>query len=89
VNFQCLVYNVDTEFLMKKPELITIHKIIGVTLILVGILSYVLPVPGSTLLVVLGIVWLLGRNKAGRFLKKVFGEKVFKLLKIKNAIKKI
>jgi|GEM_PF-2529291 len=74
---------------MKKPELITIHKIIGVTLILVGILSYVLPVPGSTLLVVLGIVWLLGRNKAGRFLKKVFGEKVFKLLKIKNAIKKI
>jgi hypothetical protein len=74
---------------MKKIEIETIHKIIGIFLILVGFVSYIFPIPGSTLLVALGFVWLIGKNKALSFLRKILGSKIFKLLKIKKVVEEI
>jgi hypothetical protein len=53
---------------MRNSEIF--HKIIGTILIAIGILSYPLPIPGSTFLVVLGLSWLLGRRQALHFIKK-------------------
>ena len=74
---------------MKKIELEVFHKIIGIVLILIGMISYVFPVPGSTLLVALGFVWLIGKVKTLIFLKEILGKKVFKLLKIDKVVKDI
>lgn len=74
-------------YFMKKMGMI--HKIIGIVLVLAGVISYLFPVPGSTMLVVLGFVWLIGKNKTMFFLKEVLGKKIFKLLKIKKAVKDI
>jgi len=65
------------------------HKIIGIALILIGLVSYLFPIPGSTLLVALGFVWLIGKDKTLFFLKEVLGKKIFKLLKIKKVVKDI
>ncbi|MEI6580781.1 MAG: hypothetical protein WCO07_01270 [bacterium] len=72
---------------MKKLELEVIHKAIGIFLIVLGLISYVFPIPGSTLLVVLGLVWLIGKYRAISFLRKILGIKIFKLLRIKKIIK--
>ena len=74
---------------MKKIEVEMVHKIIGIFLIFIGVVSYMFPIPGSTLLVALGFVWLIGKNKTLFFLKKVLGSKIFKLLKIGKVIKEI
>jgi len=74
---------------MKKIELEVFHKIIGIVLILIGMISYVFPVPGSTLLVALGFVWLIGKVKTLIFLKEILGKKIFKLLKIDKVVKDI
>lgn len=66
-----------------------IHKIIGITLILIGLVSYMFPIPGSTVLVALGFVWLIGKNRTIYFLREVLGKKIFKLLKIKKVVKEI
>ncbi len=54
-----------------------------------GLISYIFPVPGSTVLVVLGFVWLIGKNKSISFLRKILGKKIFKSLKIKEVVKDI
>lgn len=74
---------------MKKIEIEMVHKTIGIFLILVGAISYMFPIPGSTLLVALGFVWLIGKNRTLFFLKKVLGNKIFKLLKIDKIVKDI
>lgn len=66
-----------------------IHKTIGVFLILIGLISYVFPMPGSTVLVALGFVWLIGKSRTISFLREVLGKKIFKLLKIKKVVKEI
>ena len=66
-----------------------IHKIIGTALIIVGLISYIFPIPGSTVLVALGFVWLIGKDRTLYFLKEVLGKKIFKLLKIKKVVKEI
>ncbi len=66
-----------------------VHKIIGISFIVVGLISYVFPVPGSTVLVVLGFVWLIGKDRSLYFLKEILGKKIFKLLKIKKVVKEI
>jgi len=66
-----------------------IHKIIGISFIVVGLISYIFPVPGSTVLVVLGFVWLIGKDRSLYFLKEILGKKIFKLLKIKKVVKEI
>jgi hypothetical protein len=65
------------------------HKILGVLFIFIGIISYLIPVPGSTLLVVLGFIWLVGKNKTLYFFREILGKRIFKFLKIKKVIKKI
>jgi hypothetical protein len=47
------------------------HAILGVLLIVVGLASYILPIPGSTFLVVLGLVWIFGRRKVTHLFKKL------------------
>jgi hypothetical protein len=74
---------------MKKLELRVVHKAIGIGLIIIGLISYVFPIPGSTVLVVLGFVWLIGKNKTLYFLREILGKKIFKLLKIKKVVKEI
>ena len=74
---------------MKKLELKIIHKLIGVSFIIIGLISYMFPVPGSTVLVALGLVWLIGKRRALYFLREILGKKIFKLLKIKKVVKEI
>ncbi len=70
-------------------NLSVVHRIIGISFIVVGLISYIFPVPGSTVLVVLGFVWLIGKNKSLSFLRKILGKKIFKSLKIKEVVKDI
>lgn len=66
------------------------QKILGVFLVLIGLISYLVPVPGSTLLIVLGLVSLVGKNKTLYFLREILGKKFFKFLKIRNiGVKKV
>lgn len=66
-----------------------IHKIIGIFFIIIGIVLYPTPIPGTTLLIILGFVWFMGKNKTLIFLKRVLNKKIFIDLKIKSLVKKI
>ncbi len=72
---------------MNKFEII--HKMIGMGLILIGLISYIFPIPGSTLLIVLGFVWLIGKTRSISFLRKILGKKIFRLLKTKKVVEEI
>ena len=63
------------------------HKILGALFIVVGIIFWITPIPGTTLLIILGFVWLLGKNRTSHFLKEILGKKIFKFLKIRNVVK--
>jgi hypothetical protein len=65
------------------------HKILGLLFIITGVVFWITPIPGTTLLIILGFVWLAGKNKTLFFLKEVLGKKVFKLLKVERVVKKI
>ncbi|MFH1201068.1 MAG: hypothetical protein V1484_01930 [bacterium] len=64
------------------------YKILGILFIVVGVVFYITPVPGTTLLIVTGFVLLMGKNRTLHFLKKVLGEKIFKFLKLERVIEK-
>lgn len=66
-----------------------LHKTLGFIFITIGLVFYMTPVPGTTLLIVLGFVWLIGEKKTLYFLKKILSKKTFKFLKIKRVIEKI
>lgn len=66
-----------------------LHIILGIIFILVGITFYLTPIPGTTLLIVLGFIWIMGKERTLFFLKKVLGEKVFKSLKLEQVIEKL
>lgn len=72
---------------MKKLE--NFHKILGALFIITGVIFWITPIPGTTLLIILGFVWLVGKNKTTYFLKEVLGKKVFKFLKIRSVVKKL
>jgi uncharacterized membrane protein YbaN (DUF454 family) len=72
---------------MKGWELF--HKIIGVLFILIGVVFYFTPLPGTTLLIIIGFIWLVGKNKTIHFTKEILGKKLFKSLKIKWAFEKV
>ncbi|MCM2338891.1 MAG: hypothetical protein NDI62_00315 [Burkholderiales bacterium] len=74
---------------MKKLELEIFHKLIGIFLIILGLISYIFPIPGSTLLVALGFVWLVGKEKTLSFLRMALNKKIFRSLKIDKLIKDI
>ena len=72
---------------MNKTK--NLHKILGIMFIIIGVILYPTPMPGTTILVVLGFVWFIGKDRTLLFFKKVFNKKMFKLLKVKNIVKKI
>lgn len=72
---------------MKKIH--DFHKILGLLLIVAGIIFYFTPVPGTTMMIIVGFIWVLGKTKARHLLKKILGHRMFKFLKIQKLIKKI
>lgn len=66
-----------------------IHKVLGATFIIIGVVLYPTPIPGTTILAVLGFIWFMGKNKTLVFLKSLLNKSIFKKLQIKNIIKKI
>ncbi len=65
------------------------HKVLGVIFIVVGIISYITPIPGSTLLIILGTIWLIGKKRTLHFFREFLGKKVFKSLRIKKVVEKL
>jgi hypothetical protein len=65
------------------------QKILGISFIVIGLISYIAPIPGSTLLIILGFVWLIGKKRTMYFFKEVLSKKMFKFLKVRRVIKKI
>lgn len=65
------------------------HKVVGIIFIVIGVILYPTPTPGTTLLILLGFVWILGKNRTLNFFKGIFSRKMFKFLKIKSIVKKI
>jgi len=65
------------------------HRILGALFIAVGVIFWITPIPGTTLLIILGFVWLVGKNRTLYFLKEVLGKKIFEFLKVRRIIKKI
>jgi hypothetical protein len=72
---------------MEKLE--NFHKILGALFIITGVIFWITPIPGTTLLIILGFVWLVGKNKTSYFLKEVLGKKIFKFLKVERVVKKL
>ncbi|MBU0998781.1 hypothetical protein KKG24_00510 [Patescibacteria group bacterium] len=66
-----------------------LHIILGILFIIVGVTFYITPIPGTTLLIVLGFIWLMGKDRTSYFLKKILGEKVFGFLKLEQVIEKL
>lgn len=65
------------------------HKILGILFIITGVIFWITPIPGTTLLIILGFVWLIGKNRTTYFLKEILGKKVFKFLKVRSVVKKL
>lgn len=71
---------------MKEEN--SFHKILGVIFIVIGILFYITPLPGTTFLIIVGFILLVGEKRTKHFLKEVLGKKIFKFLKINKIVKK-
>ncbi|HBA45781.1 hypothetical protein A2W67_01725 [Candidatus Nomurabacteria bacterium RIFCSPLOWO2_02_40_28] len=65
------------------------HKVLGALFLITGVIFYITPIPGTTLLIILGLVWLIGKNRTSYFFKEILGKKVFKFLRLGKLIKKI
>ncbi|OGI81797.1 hypothetical protein A3I95_00685 [Candidatus Nomurabacteria bacterium RIFCSPLOWO2_02_FULL_44_12] len=65
------------------------HKIFGIFFIIFGVIFYLTPIPGTTLLILLGFVWLMGKKRTSSFLNKVLSHKIFKFLRLERIIKKM
>ncbi len=65
------------------------HKVLGVIFIITGAISYITPIPGSTILIILGVIWLIGKKRTLHFFREHLGKKVFTTLHIKTLVKKL
>ena len=65
------------------------HKVLGTLFLITGVIFYITPIPGTTLLIILGLVWLVGKNRTSYFFKEIMGKKVFKFLRLGKLIKKM
>jgi len=65
-----------------------LHIALGILFIVVGITFYITPIPGTTLLIITGFIWLMGKDRTACFLKRVLGEKIFNFFKIESIIEK-
>ena len=70
-------------------EKINLHKVLGAILFLVGLILYPTPIPGTTMMMILGLILLFGKKKTLKLLKDHLNKKVFKYLKINKIIKKL
>jgi len=65
------------------------HKILGFIFITFGLIFYLTPIPGTTILIVAGFVFLIGKKKTLNFFKRILSHKMFNKLRVKSIIKKI
>ena len=70
-------------------EKVTVHKVLGAIFVLVGLIFYPTPIPGTTFLIILGLIFLFGKKKTLHLLKNHLNKKVFKFLRIKSIMKKL
>jgi len=74
---------------IPKEKLKYLHKILGIMFIIIGIIFYPTPLPGTTLLILLGFVWFVGKKKTIESFKSVLSHKAFSFLKIKKIVSKL
>lgn len=72
-----------------KDKLKHFHKVFGIIFIIIGIIFYPTPVPGTTLLILVGFVWFIGKKKTIESFRSVLSHKAFNFLKIKKIVEKI
>ena len=65
------------------------HKIFGIIFIAIGVIFYPTPIPGTTLLILIGFVWFIGKKKTIESFKHVLSHKAFNFLKIKKIVSKL
>ena len=58
-------------------EKVIFHKVLGAIFVLLGLIFYPTPLPGTTLLIILGLVFLFGKGRTLRLLKEHLNKKVF------------
>lgn len=68
---------------------ITFHRVLGIIFIVFGILMYPTPIPGTSFLILIGLVWFLGKRKALSYLRHMLSKKTFAFLRIRDIVKKI
>ncbi len=64
------------------------HKILGIIFITIGVFFYITPLPGTTFLIIVGFILLVGEKRTKYFLKEILGRKIFKFLQINKIVKK-
>ena len=72
---------------MKESKIF--HKTLGIIFITFGIIFYLTPVPGTTILIILGFIFLIGKKKTLNFFKRIFSHKMFNKLRIKKIVEKL
>ena len=65
------------------------YKTLGFIFIVVGVSLYWTPVPGTTILIILGLEWFIGKSKTLSFFKENLNKKVFRYLRLGAIIKKM
>ncbi len=68
---------------------ITFHKILGMVFIIFGIIMYPTPIPGTSILILLGFVWFMGKRKTISYLRHILSRKAFAFLHVKEIVKNI
>lgn len=81
----------DKTFLSKisKSKFKHFHKVFGIIFIIIGIIFYPTPAPGTTLLILVGFIWFMGKKKTIESFKNVLSHKMFNFLKIKKLVSKL
>ncbi|MFA6354990.1 MAG: hypothetical protein WCW65_01015 [Candidatus Paceibacterota bacterium] len=70
-------------------EKVKFHKFLGAIFILVGLTFYPTPIPGTTILIIMGLILVFGKRKTLVLLKEHLNKKVFKYLRINKIFKKL
>jgi uncharacterized membrane protein HdeD (DUF308 family) len=72
---------------MKKHKYL--YELLGVLFIIIGVVLYPTPIPGTTLIIILGLIFIIGKNKTLYLLKKHLNKDFLRSLKIDKIIKKL
>lgn len=74
---------------ISKKQSGYLNKIFGTIFIIIGIIFYFTPIPGTTALIILGFIWFIGPKKTLSFLNKHLSKENIKRLRIKLLVKKL